>query len=295
MKIEKIKEVKKRKNKDKNPDSTGETVIIHRKILQDIKEVSGVPVCQSYKYLGTWMDSKLSCNSQVNYIKKKAAHLYSKLYPYLSSASVEGRRDMFMTLVMPLFNSALILLNAEPSKTQQINVRRVCRGIFKQFLLISKRTNSILVEDMMRKDLDLMAKEEAIINEQKWQCRKDRIEYRGNIKKRPLNSLRGVPANWSELINSVTKQCPKCKHLKKVTNRWHLKYYHGIELPHINGIWRRNICPVTVGTNEEDDLRCSTKPSRKKIRAELEPVIKKHLDDYLSAIIKLNDTGRTIQ
>ena len=97
-----------------------------------------------------------------------------------------------MTLVMPLFNSTLMLLNAEPIATQQTNVKRLCRGIFKQFLLISKRTNSVLVEDMMRKDLILMAKEEDSINEQKWKCRKDRVEFNGSKKERQLNSLRGV-------------------------------------------------------------------------------------------------------
>ncbi|MDR3550464.1 MAG: hypothetical protein P4L31_03555, partial [Candidatus Babeliales bacterium] len=54
------------------------------------KSIKGVPICKTYKYLGTHLTPKLSCGPQLGYIKKKAAHLFSKLYPYLSGATADA-------------------------------------------------------------------------------------------------------------------------------------------------------------------------------------------------------------
>ena len=59
------------------------------------KTIRGVPICSKYKYLGTWLDSKLACGPQIGHIRKKAAHLFIKLYPYLSNSSADARRDMW--------------------------------------------------------------------------------------------------------------------------------------------------------------------------------------------------------
>ena len=75
-----------------------------------------------------------------------------------------------MTFVMPLFNAALMLLKYEPSITHQKHLIRVRRGLFKQFMMLSKRTNSELVEDMIRKDLEQLAKDEHEITIKKWEA-----------------------------------------------------------------------------------------------------------------------------
>src|SRR6185369_7658803 len=107
-------------------------------------EIAGIPICKKYKYLGTQLDPKLTSEPQIKKIKKKAGGLYAKLYPYLIQASADGRRDMFMTMVAPLFNAAHILLHYEPSKSRRSKLERVWRGTLKQFMMVSKRTNTIL-------------------------------------------------------------------------------------------------------------------------------------------------------
>ncbi len=56
--------------------------------------IRGIPYCEQYKYLSTILTPKLSCRAQISYIKKKSAHLFTKLYPYLNNATVDARRDM---------------------------------------------------------------------------------------------------------------------------------------------------------------------------------------------------------
>ena len=60
---------------------------------------------------------------------------------------------MWQTMVAPLFNAALVLLHFEPSYSHKENLERLRRCSFKQFMIISKRTNTELTNDMIRKDI----------------------------------------------------------------------------------------------------------------------------------------------
>ena len=60
-------------------------------------------------------------------------------------------------MVAPLFNATLALLHFEPSQSHRDNLERLRRCTFKQFMMISKRTNTILVDKMIAKDLQQLA------------------------------------------------------------------------------------------------------------------------------------------
>ena len=60
-------------------------------------------------------------------------------------------------MVKPLFNAVLVLLEYEPSATQKENLKRVWRGTFKQFMMISKRTSTMLVDEMINSNLEEIA------------------------------------------------------------------------------------------------------------------------------------------
>jgi hypothetical protein len=299
MKTKKTIEKKKRKYKSKNPNLPTQVEKVHTEWVAAGSGVYGIPVCQKYKYLGTWLTPKLSCSPQINHIKMKSAHLFTKLYPYLSVATADGRRDMFNTMVMPLFNAATMLLKYEPSKVHEDNLVRIKRMLFKQFMRISNRTNSELVDDMIRKDLMHLANEEQKVAEEKWEARKEgKLSYASLPPGRP-NALRGVPNTWCELINTQVKPCPLCNEKGKVTNRWHLKYYHQITLPHVNKIWREEIVPITkVKYREKTDRYGRVREEiipRDEIKEKVGPVIEKHLQDYNLEYARMREEGLKLQ
>lgn len=84
------------------------------------------------------MSPKLEITPQLKLVKRKAAHLLTKFSPYLSNISAEGRRDLFVTFIMPLFNATLMLEAHEDSKTHITTLERTKKVIFKQFLGIPK-------------------------------------------------------------------------------------------------------------------------------------------------------------
>ena len=94
---------------------------------------------------------------QISFIKRKAGYLFVKLYPYLKNASADTRKDMWQTMVKPLFNTALVLLNYEPSETQKETLERAWRGTFKQFMMLRKGTSTELVNRVINFDLQSTA------------------------------------------------------------------------------------------------------------------------------------------
>lgn len=241
-------------------------------------DVAGIPICEKYKYLGTWLNPKLTSKPQIEQIRKKAGSLFIKLYPYLAQASADGRRDMFMTMVAPLFNAAHILLHYEPSVTHKNNLETTWRGILKQFLMISKRTNTVLVEEMSAKTLTEMATRTQEQSSLKWQAREKYEDVPFTCRAPTLNKLRAVPNTWCKLVNTMVKPCPKCKKPGVVCNRWHLKHAHGKQLSHINKIWREEIVPITIRPEMK----------RQDIKEQLEPIILQHLREFDHVYTRLN-------
>jgi uncharacterized protein (DUF2249 family) len=259
-----------RKNKTKKGDANPIIKEEHREWIPAKKDVCGIPVCTQYKYLGTIITPKLSIDPQIKFITRKAAHLQVKLAPYLNSATADGRKDMFQTFVMPLFNAAYILMRYEPSESNKTKLINLHRGIFKRFTRLTKGTSSELVAEMIGNNLNETATYESIKNQRKWEDRKEGIDVtRMKMEKTP-NTLRGVPKSWIDLVNSQFKPCPLCKKKGQLTSRWHLKYKHNIILRNVLNIWKNDIIPVSTKKNL----------TRIEIHQELKPIITKHLKDY---------------
>ena len=224
----------------------GKSRAICSKLVPSRISLEGVPICEKYKYLGTILTPKLTCGEQISFIKRKSAFLFVKLYPYLMNASADARRDMWQTMVKPLFNSALVLLEYEASNSQKENLERVWRSTFKQFMMISKQTSTELVNKMVNCDLKMIVDNRGSECKKQWNDRKDfkELEAKKELPKRK-NFLRGVSNKWCEIVNFQSKLCLKCRTSNEVCNSLHLRTKHGIFIKDIKKIWEEDICPIT--------------------------------------------------
>jgi hypothetical protein len=100
--------------------------------LSTTEEICGVPIVTKYKYHGTYLDSKPTMELQSECIERKSNFLFTKLYPCLSSATADARKDMWRIMVLPLFNALLILLHFEKAITNSWRVLRLLIGSFKK-------------------------------------------------------------------------------------------------------------------------------------------------------------------
>ena len=79
-------------------------------------------------------------------------------------------------IVRSLFDTAFVLLEYEPSKMQKENLKCFSRKTFKQFMMISKRSSTSLVEEMIGADMDKMAQKLVIECKKQWEERKIKEE-----------------------------------------------------------------------------------------------------------------------
>ena len=157
------------------------------------------------------MEPKLTMTTQLENIKKKANFLFVKLYPYLINASADGRRDMWKTMVVPLFNLVLLMCKFKKSKTEAEKVNTQMLMTFKRYLMIPKNTSSELVCDMIGDYYDEIAARKKHNAAEKWFARREDREPKLLDKVKTTNYLRGIPNTWCEILKQQCRLCYLCK------------------------------------------------------------------------------------
>ena len=118
------------------------------------EEFEGLPICACYKYLGLWIDQKLTMELQLDHIKKKADWISVKLWPVAKKVSMEYRKNLWKILIRPLFEQLTLLWEMEESKTQQAKVECLLRGTFKKLTLLKKNVSNEIIGDLMQFELE---------------------------------------------------------------------------------------------------------------------------------------------
>src|ERR1700691_5211262 len=102
----------------------------------------------------------------------------------------------------PLFNATLVLNHFEPTQGGKKKILRLWRITFKRFLMISQRTPTSLVNEIMNRDLTLITAHNAQVSQQKWEARKNYQRGKPHAKEEEDtepsmgNPIRGVPDNF---------------------------------------------------------------------------------------------------
>jgi len=173
--------------------------------------------------------------TQTDTIKKKSAFLYVRLYPYLSNATADARKDMWRSMILPLFNAVLILLYFDRTKTNTWRTLRLLVGTFKRFMMIPKNTSTELVTEMMGNDIPELVCVNAVNAEEKWEARKERRQPELTQRTQKPNYLRGIPNDWCQILKQQCSLCPLCRN--SIRNEAHMEIIHKTEIFSYKEIW----------------------------------------------------------
>ncbi|HRP36352.1 MAG TPA: reverse transcriptase domain-containing protein [Candidatus Dojkabacteria bacterium] len=205
------------------------------------KELNGVPIVEKYKYLGSYLSAKLTMDEQIQFIKRKFGWLFTKLYPYLAVASADARRDMWWTMMAPMFNAVLVIMTEEESDSRRMEIQKLWMYTFKKFMLIPKTTYNTIVLAMIGKDLLTMGDVNHINAGKKWEMRKaenkDDFKF---LKLEGLNLLKGISNDWCTILRLQCRLCPRCgtKPRGYIMSSRHMEEVHGIEVVSCMEIWK---------------------------------------------------------
>lgn len=203
------------------------------KVTLDIgSEFEGIPVVVYYKYLGMWVDGKLTMDRQIEAITNKANWMVIKLWHLLRKVSLSYRINLWTVLIRPLFEQITMLYYTERSPSNKEMVRRALRQTFKKFAMLKKNIKSEIIEDLMRFDIDDRANRNMTSTKRKWAYRTGEDIQESDVEEPEERKYRILPKELQELLNLMTAQCPKCvKGTYTVCNVNHMRETHQIILP----------------------------------------------------------------
>jgi len=194
-----------------------------------------IPIVAEYKYLGLWLNKKLTMEPQLTHIKKKSKFIRARLAPIMKNISLDYRMNLWTIFIRPLFDQLASLYNAERTNTNPEKARTLLRTTFKDFTLLPRNTDGKIIKKLMRYNIDLRTAYMVEKNTLKWEARKNRTtpNYDEMTTKRPENGDRNpMPKELQEYISLQTALCPKCKLMgKKVAIRDTHLAEHNISIP----------------------------------------------------------------
>ncbi|RZK11954.1 MAG: hypothetical protein EOO43_18985 [Flavobacterium sp.] len=203
-----------------------------RRLLNVGEEVEGIEVMRSYKYLGLYLDEKLSVHTHLAKMKERMILQAEALSKVIFNFSAGYRKNLWMMLVKPLFDFPALLCVAEKSKTNIELVERLCRKSFKRMVGIDPRMKNEWLE--MFSGYKLQERGDKLWSgaEEKWRVRK--MKMRVKVDTRAVRTLRKedllayIPGEVISLLNIYTRMCPRCSGRR--LSPAHLST-HGIEVP----------------------------------------------------------------
>jgi hypothetical protein len=178
----------------------------------------GYPIVSQYKYLGTWLNQKLTIDTQIEHIIRKTNFIRSRLTPSLYNATLDFRKNLWQIFILPLYEFALPLYYYEEAVTKKRRMNLLLRKSFKSYTGLKKNVETLLIEDLMTYDLESRSQYIQYVSTQKWsQCLRGEMYYQrydsNNMAKlkRPINLCKNQPKAMIKYINMQTIPCPRCK------------------------------------------------------------------------------------
>jgi len=214
-----------------NPLKSGVLEIIpnwSKPLLKVGETISGIPIVETYRYLGLIMDNRLNGVHQEKKMIQKVNFLQHRLSPLLGQVSLDYRINLWKLLVRPLFTPGLGIMFMN-TKSRVSNFQRSFKKSLKKFVGLSVRTNDKVLEEITPFQIENLSLELAKTARLKWMKRLDPNAIY-STPSRPKHKVAPLPKNVVKYNNIQFSECKICK--TGVRNSIdHLKNSHNIFLP----------------------------------------------------------------
>ena len=257
-----------------NPRKSGILEIRPRRkrkfLLRVGSEVEGIPVVDSYRYLGLLLDQKLTGDAHIRAMDQKISFLNRRLAPLLGKVSLDYRINLWKTLARPLYNP-LLALAVGNNLGRVYKLERNLKGSLKLFAGLCKSTSDLVLQKLLPFEIERLALEQKNVATWKWRLRKERLPVKEIPKikafKTPL-----LPKNFIKFNNLTKAECKVCGSGLRA-NSYHLSSIHGLTTP----------SPVQLLNDLEAKFPRSGKIKARKINFEKRA---EHIQGYISFIVK---------
>ncbi len=259
------------------------------KVTLNIGEAfEGIPVVACYKYLGMWVDQKLTMELQLKHIRKKSDWISIKLWPILNKVSLQYGKNLWTVLIRPLFEQLTILYSLEKSRSNKSRVENLLRYTFRKFTMLKKNISRSIIDDLMQFNIEERAQYNLRITIDKWEKRSkkpmnlDFLERSNSIESKSYED-RLLPRELRLLINLQTARCPHCtRHSYQMCTQQHLAQEHKILIPKYTEVIEeieRRTKTILAQRKEEKIKKTPVKTTRAEEFSYVSSFLLKHIEE----------------
>ena len=182
-----------------------------RKKLKE-KDVEGINLVQEYKYLGLWINDRLSPDSHIHHCNQKLNFVWFRLKWVLGNSSLKLRRNMWNLFVRPHTDFLLVYYQFEIAKSSILKIDTFINKYWKKFLCLKKNALNIYQEYLIGLDLKARGANNYVLYMNKWFTRTGKPLLSYGLSKERLSeaTLETVPSGLVELLNCVSLKCEAC-------------------------------------------------------------------------------------
>ena len=187
---------------------------------------------QAYKYLGLYLDNKLTVKTQLKYIDRKVKFISYKFRPIIDTISPGYRKNLWSTFIKSHFELLAILHASEPALNNRTILERAFRKSFQSITKIGKTTPLSLQHALIGTNLSERGNFLWTLNNLRWECRRQREGFSVSSLTHEAKEdlLEFVPREFISLINLMNSLCPLCK---VPLSSAHLLLKHSLYVPDI--------------------------------------------------------------
>ena len=184
--------------------------------------------CRGITYLGIKVNRTLSLESTFKPIKSATMHIIHSLNPFLSSASVDLRVNIWKTFVKPMIEMGAIPFFFSQKVTEQEKVRNFIKKSIKLCLQFPSKGENKYLELInpyqWKERCEFICKR----SECKWRMHKDKVTLK--LPKDQMNhiDIKYLPGNFITLIKLFGSKCKYCETFRMSPQ--HLREVHQVPI-----------------------------------------------------------------
>ena len=179
----------------------------------------------SYKYLGVWVDQKLSPQKHLDYLfgskkkkgenepgkKGKVGFLVNCLSPCFKDISFEYRVNLWVTFIRPLF-LPLAAMGSILTATERSNIQTKMRISLRKFLKLPRNFKTEILSQVFPIDFSEWIRVENVNSCLKWQFRKERRVVEKEVLTRySIPYRKYLPLEFACLLKKFIAWCKECQ------------------------------------------------------------------------------------
>jgi len=189
-----------------------------------MKTVLGIPVVESYRYLGLYLNSKLSVDHHLEKTRKKIEYLAGRLAMIPKANTIRLKANMWHVFIRPYIDVCL-LFDPVNSRTQRNKVAKIARMTFKRITGLCVTTSTNVVDLMMNFSTEERSEERVKAAEEKWKARREGKRWeREHQARKAKRDLSRIGMELIRTMNMTKRRCKKCPEL--MLSIQHLKESH---------------------------------------------------------------------